>query len=145
MDKWCNKMLKVFFILYRLGVVAVLGAGSLLYFGELFYICSIMMVLFLLISYGLWSNKRWTMAPIVVVMIFLTLVTAAMTVGNIAWPEHLIIGIGLAYVVLMILEGATLAFIVSEDRKISVDSEVKSHPVKVEPDEELLSPSESSS
>jgi hypothetical protein len=138
-------MIKVFFILYRLAIVAVLGAGSLLYFRELFYICAIMMVLFLLVAYGLWSHRRWTMAPIVVVMIFLTLVTAAMTVGNIAWPEHLIIGIGLAYVVLMILEGATLAFIVSEDRKITVDSGVKSHTVKVEPDDELLSPSESSS
>jgi hypothetical protein len=138
-------MIKVILILYRLAVAAILALGSLLYFSELFYISFIMMLLFLLIGYGLWSNKRWTMIPIVLVMIFLTLVTAAMTIGNIAWPEHLIAGIGLAYVFLMILEGATLAFVVSEGHKIMMDGQLTSHSSEGSQDKNLLSPSGSSS
>lgn len=138
-------MIKIILILYRLAVAVVLGMYSLLYFSELFYICFIMLMLFLLIGYGLWMKKRWTMIPIVMVMIFLTLVTAAMTIGNIAWPEHLIAMIGLAYVFLMILEGATLAFVVAEGHKIMMDGEVTSHSSEDPQDKNLLSPSGSSS
>ena len=138
-------MIKIILILYRLVVAVVLGMCSLLYFSELFYICFIMLLLFLLIGYGLWMKKRWTMIPIIVVMIFLTLVTAAMTIGNIAWPEHLIAMIGLAYVFLMILEGATLAFVVAEGHKIMMDGEVTTYPGEDPQDKNLLSPSGSSS
>ncbi len=138
-------MIKIILILYRVAVVAVLGLGSLLYFSELFYICFIMLLLFLLIGYGLWTNKRWTMIPIIVVMIFLTLVTAAMTIGNIAWPEHLIVMIGLVYVFLMILEGVTLAFVVSEGHKMIMDGQLTSHSSERSQDKNLLSPSGSSS
>jgi len=138
-------MIKIILILYRLAVAAVLTICSLLYISELFYVCFIMLLLFLLIGYGLWMNKRWTMIPIVVAMIFLTLATAAMTIGNIAWPEHLIAMIGLAYIFLMILEGVTLAFVVSEGHKTMMVNEVTSHSHTVLEDKDLLSPSGSSS
>ena len=138
-------MIKIILILYRLAVAVVLGMCSLLYFSELFYICFIMLLLFLLIGYGLWMKKRWTMIPIIVVMIFLTLVTAAMTIGNIAWPEHLIVIIGLAYVFLMILEGVTLAFVVAEGHKMMMDGQSTSYSSEGSQDKNLLSPSGSSS
>lgn len=69
-------------------------------------------LLFMFICLGLKYRSRLTIIPVILILIMATVMTFFMVVGNIVWPEPLIMKILLVYLMFFLVEMVLMVFLI---------------------------------
>ncbi len=93
---------------YHSTVALTILIVGLLKFEESFFISLLPSVLFVWISYGIWTKNRWVILPTITLILISTIIACSLTMAELVWSEALIIIFISGYLIFSLVEISTV-------------------------------------